>query len=462
MNNQSQFKSINPFSEEVIAEFDTIVSEVYLNQSIEEINRAQKVWMHTPLSQRIAFLPELAQLLREQADFLAQIASEEMGKLFSHAKAEVLKSASLCEYYEAEAALILGSAQKDLGNGTIVKIEKIALGTVLGIFPWNFPFWQILRSAIPTLVAGNAMLVKPAPNVPQSALALQKILEQTCLPKHLFSTHFLNNEQIEHAIGNPKINAVTFTGSTQTGAHIAGLAGKHLKPVVVELGGSDPLILLDDVDLPAIIDEVLFSRFQNNGQSCVAAKRFLVHTSMKDLFLNLAKEKIAAYKIGNPLESDVFIGPIARKDLQEKLQSQVQQCLAGGATLFWQQDHIPSTGYFFPPSILCQIPVDNLAAQEELFGPVLSVFEYSSEEELITIANSTQYGLGASIFTSNLGRAERLANQIESGMVYINQMVKSDPRIPFGGIKKSGFGRELGPEGLLAFCQTKTTWVKQK
>jgi succinate-semialdehyde dehydrogenase/glutarate-semialdehyde dehydrogenase len=176
----------------------------------------------------------------------------------------------------------------------------------------------------------------------------------------------------------------------------------------------------------------------------------------------LAKEKIAAYKIGNPLESDVFIGPIARKDLQEKLQLQVQQCLAGGATLFWQQDHIPSTGYFFPPSILCQIPVDNLAAQEELFGPVLSVFEYSSEEELITIANSTQYGLGASIFTSNLGRAERLANQIESGMVYINQMVKSDPRIPFGGIKKSGFGRELGPEGLLAFCQTKTTWVKQK
>ncbi|MCG9881324.1 MAG: aldehyde dehydrogenase family protein, partial [Bacteroidia bacterium] len=371
-----------------------------------------------------------------------------------------LKSASLCDYYFEVAEQVLKEEYQRLASGSNIKIENIPLGTVLGVFPWNFPFWQILRSAIPTAVSGNAMLIKPAPNVGLCSKALQELINESGIPTGILKVALLNNEQIESCIASNYIHAVTFTGSTKTGAYLASLAGKHLKPIVLELGGSDPLILLDDVNLPEVMDEILFSRFQNNGQSCVAAKRFLVQTEMKEEFLALAKQKIATMNLGNPLDEDVKIGPLARKDLAENLVTQLKTSLDAGANLYWQQEQIPEQGYFFAPCILTDIPADNLAAQEELFGPILSVFTYQNELELISIANQTEYGLGASIFTQNIERAKRIAEQIESGMVYINQMVKSDPSIPFGGIKKSGFGRELGAAGLLAFCQQKTTWVK--
>jgi succinate-semialdehyde dehydrogenase/glutarate-semialdehyde dehydrogenase len=383
-----------------------------------------------------------------------------MGKLLPHAKAEVLKSASLCNYYYETAESHLVAEQKLLTNGTQVSIEKVPLGTVLGVFPWNFPIWQILRSAIPTIISGNAMLVKPAPNAAMSALALQEIMERIGLPPFIYNTCFLNNEQVSQCIANKHIHAVTFTGSENTGNLLASIAGKHLKPIVLELGGSDPLIIMEDADLPQIIDEILFSRFQNNGQSCVAAKRFLVHHKKMEPFLALAKEKITAMQLGDPLEPNTVIGPIARVDLLHKLEQQLADCLSGGAEIYYQQSEVPKQGNFFPPTILYNIPAGNLAAQEELFGPILSVFSFGSDQELIALANSTQYGLGASIYTPDINRAKALASQIESGMVYINQMVKSDPSIPFGGIKNSGFGRELGKEGLLAFCQTKTIWVK--
>jgi succinate-semialdehyde dehydrogenase/glutarate-semialdehyde dehydrogenase len=304
------------------------------------------------------------------------------------------------------------------------------------------------------------MLVKPAPNAAMSALALQEIMERIGLPPFIYNTCFLNNEQVSQCIANKHIHAVTFTGSENTGNLLASIAGKHLKPIVLELGGSDPLIIMEDADLPQIIDEILFSRFQNNGQSCVAAKRFLVHHKKMEPFLALAKEKITAMQLGDPLEPNTVIGPIARVDLLHKLEQQLADCLSGGAEIYYQQSEVPKQGNFFPPTILYNIPAGNLAAQEELFGPILSVFSFGSDQELIALANSTQYGLGASIYTPDINRAKALASQIESGMVYINQMVKSDPSIPFGGIKNSGFGRELGKEGLLAFCQTKTIWVK--
>jgi len=456
----SIYNTINPFSGKLLASYE-VVQDGDLPVILTNMHLAQKNWAKKPLSERIAFLPKIAAVLQKEADNLALIASSEMGKLLLHAKAEVLKSASLCNYYYETAEAHLVAEQKLLTNGTQVSIEKVPLGTVLGVFPWNFPIWQILRSAIPTIMSGNAMLVKPAPNAAMSALALQEIMERVGLPQFIYHTCFLNNEQVSQCIAHKHIHAVTFTGSENTGKLLASTAGKHLKPIVLELGGSDPLIIMEDADLPQIIDEILFSRFQNNGQSCVAAKRFLVHHKKMETFLALAKEKVAAMRLGDPLEPNTEIGPIARIDLQEKLTQQLAECVAGGAVIYYQQTKLPPNGNFFPPTILCQIPADNIAAQEELFGPILSVFPFSSDEEVIALANSTQFGLGASIFTQDIERAKLLASQIESGMVYINQMVKSDPSIPFGGIKNSGFGRELGKEGLLAFCQTKTVWVKE-
>lgn len=459
MENASTYNTINPLNGELLATHQ-IADDASLPGMLANMHLAQKDWAKKPLRERIAFLPKLAAILQKEADNLAFIASNEMGKLVSHAKAEVLKSASLCNYYYETAEAHLLAEQKTLPNGTLVNIEKVPLGTVLGVFPWNFPVWQILRSAIPTIVSGNAMLVKPAPNAPMSALAIQGLMKMMDVPPLIYNTCFLSNEQIAQCIANKHIHALTFTGSAQTGKSLAAMAGQNLKPIVLELGGSDPLIIMEDADLPQIIDEVLFSRFQNNGQSCVAAKRFLVHHKKMDAFLALAKEKIALMKLGNPLEPSTVIGPIARVDLLRKLEQQLADCVAGGAEIYYQQSEVPEQGNFFPPTILCHIPAGNLAAQEELFGPILSVFSFGSDQELIDLANSTQYGLGASIYTSDIARAKALASQIESGMVYINQMVKSDPSIPFGGIKNSGFGRELGKEGLLAFCQTKTIWVK--
>jgi succinate-semialdehyde dehydrogenase/glutarate-semialdehyde dehydrogenase len=455
----TEFKSINPYTEELLASF-VAISPKDIESELNQMKLAQLSWRNLPIKKRIAFLPKLAQLLRLEADALAQIASLEMGKVLSHAKAEVLKSASLCDYYFEEAEQILSTHKKDLGNGIEVELQYEPLGIVLGIFPWNFPFWQILRSAIPTLVSGNAMLVKPAPNVPQSSLALQEILNRCGLPKHLYVTAFIETSNIENIIALKHIAAVTLTGSGKAGASVASTAAKNLKPAVLELGGNDPLILLEDAPLDEILDEILFSRFQNNGQSCVAAKRFLVHENSLEEFKEKAIQKIKKYQLGNPLLEGTEIGPLARLDLQQKLAEQVKLSVLQGAKILYQQEETPSTGYFFPPTLLGNISADNIASTEEFFGPVLSLYAYKNEEELVSIANQTPFGLGASIFGKDLVQAKRIAKQIDSGMVYLNQMVKSDVRIPFGGIKNSGYGRELGPEGLLAFCQRKTLWVK--
>ena len=451
------FQSLNPYTEEIFGNYP-VMEEVALQNQLQEMLAAQKAWRQVSVRTRLAFLPKLAALLQANADNLALLASKEMGKLLSHAKAEVLKSATLCNYYFAEAETLLQDKNKVLENGTNIRLQYQPLGIVLGIFPWNFPFWQVLRSAIPTIVSGNAMLVKPAPNVPQSSLALQAILEQCGLPKYLFQTSFLNEAQIAQLIAEPSIAAVTLTGSEKAGATVASLAAAQTKPAVLELGGSDPLIVMPDADLEKHMEQMVFSRFQNNGQSCVAAKRFLVHASIYEKFCELLIQKVSALRLGNPLESAVDIGPQARKDLRDTLAAQVNETLAAGATILYQQKNIPATGYFYPPTILTNIPAGSRAFEEELFGPVVSLYTFESTQEAIDLANATKYGLGASIYTEDKAIANQVANALDSGMVYINQIVKSDVRIPFGGIKHSGFGRELGPEGLYAFCQVKAVW----
>jgi succinate-semialdehyde dehydrogenase/glutarate-semialdehyde dehydrogenase len=308
-------------------------------------------------------------------------------------------------------------------------------------------------------MSGNCVFIKPAPNVPQSSLALQNLLNQCGFENGVIQTIFASEKQIENLINDSRIAATTLTGSEKAGSAVASLSGKNIKKSVLELGGSDPFIVLADADLEQTLTGAMQARFQNNGQSCVSAKRFIVHQNIADEFLKRLIEKMEKLVIGNPMNENVAIGPLARKDLQELLNSQVNETLGAGATLLYQTKNIRSTGFFFPPTIIGNIPKTARAFSEELFGPVISFYTFNEKEEAITLANATSYGLGASIWSKDIMQAKQIANNIESGMIYINQIVKSDARFPFGGIKKSGFGRELGEFGLREFCNVKTIWV---
>ncbi len=454
------FESHNPYTETVLSSYEFEDAASLINK-IDNAQKAFESWKKSNFVERAALFLQLKALLEQHAERLGKLAAEEMGKLAIHASAEVLKSASLCSYYAANAQQILATTIEKADEFIDVHISHEPLGAIVGVFPWNFPYWQILRSALPTVMSGNVMLVKPAPNVPRCSLALQELIDEAGFPKGVIQTVFASNEQVGELLKNTNIKAVSLTGSERAGSMVAALAASQIKPSVLELGGSDPLIILNDAPLDEIIDQVVFSRFQNNGQSCVAAKRFLVQTELKEKFEQLLIEKVSALKLGNPLEKGVDIGPLARKDLKELLAMQVEKSIAAGARILYQQNQIPAKGWFFPPTILINVPKATVAYEEELFGPVVGIFYFEKDEEAISIANDTRFGLGASIYSKNQKRAMAMAAAIESGMVYINTIVKSDVRYPFGGIKSSGYGRELGPQGLKAFTQTKTIWVKQ-
>ena len=452
-----KFESINPFTEELIGTFD-FISDDALNNIINKADNAQKSWANLPIAQRVIFFIKLAEIIKQKHEELALLATLEMGKPLAEAKLEVLKCARGCEYYAAHAAQILQPTTSIAETGKTVTLTYQPMGVVLGVFPWNFPFWQILRSAIPIVLAGNAILVKPAPNVPQSSLAIQQIINACGLPEGLIQIVFATETQVANCIANDKIKAVTLTGSEKAGSAVASLAAKHIKKSVLELGGSDPFIVLDDADLDETIEKAIIARFQNNGQSCIAAKRFILHKNIAAPFLEKLAIKVAELTCGNPMLDEVNIGPLARLDLRDKLASQVNQSVNNGAKIYYQQSNYPTQGFFYPPTILTHINTNCDAYYQELFGPVLSVYEVSNDEEAIAIANVTEFGLGASVWSSNKERAVAIADQLECGQVFINEMVKSQPAYPFGGVKKSGYGRELGEFGLKEFCNVKSLW----
>ena len=452
------FASVNPYTEETLATYDFISDDV-LWQQVEQANKAQKNWRKIDISKRVQFIQKLGQLLKDQHEELALLATLEMGKPLAEAKLEVLKCARGCEYYAAQAQKLLMPKSSVAETGKTVTLNYEPLGVILGVFPWNFPYWQILRSAIPTVLAGNAMLVKPAPNVPQCSLAIQQLINECGLPQGVVQIVFANPQQVAQILADNRIKAATLTGSEKAGSAVASMAAKHIKKSVLELGGSDPFIVLDDADLTATLNQAIAARFQNNGQSCIAAKRFILHRNIAQDFLQQLQQKVAALVCGNPQESSTQIGPLARLDLKEKLAQQVDTSIAQGATLFYQQTDIPKTGYFYPPTILTNIPSQSVAYTEELFGPVISVFVVDTDEEAILISNDTEFGLGASVWSKDVNRALAVANEIESGHVFINEMVKSQPGNPFGGVKKSGYGRELGEYGLYEFCNIKAIWL---
>lgn len=450
------YESKNPTTEESLRIYP-IATQDEMEQTLDAGVEAFNDWKKRSFAERATYFNRLADLLESHAVELGIQMAQEMGKPKAEGEGEAKKCAWVCRYYAEHAESFLQDVphQSD-GSEAYVRFDPI--GNVLGVMPWNFPYWQVLRYAAPTLMAGNVTILKHAPNSPEAAERITALFLEAGFPKGVFQNLRLSNEQAAEVIQDSRIAGVTLTGSTGAGQAVAALGGKVLKPMVMELGGSDPLIIFPDADLEQAVTKGMFSRCLNNGQSCIAAKRFLVHESILDDFLLKSRNYMAGLKVGDPMEDSTQIGPLARKDLQEQLNNQVERSLEAGANLFYQGE-APTIGFFYPPSILTDVKPENPAAHEEFFGPVAIVIPFSSEEEMLAIANSTNFGLGASVWTQNKERIQRLVPDIEAGNVFVNGFVKSDPRIPFGGIKMSGFGRELGRDGILAFVNAKTVWI---
>lgn len=449
--------SHNPFTETTRAAYPVLSSYALINQ-LDLTHAAQQQWSGWSFSKRAEAVLKLAQLIHDNAPQLAELAVAEMGKTYKEALAEVNKCTTACHYYAEHSERILAPSNHFSDTGKHVTISYEPMGIVLGIFPWNFPYWQVIRSAIPVLMSGNGMLVKPAPNVPECALKLQELFNEAGFPKHIISTVFISEAQVAGLIIDNRIKACTLTGSDKAGAAVATQAASQIKKTVLELGGSDPFIVLEDADLNEALNTAITARFQNNGQSCIASKRFILHRNIASVFLNRLAEKINTLVLGDPSKAETHIGPIARADLRDKLSKQVNDSIAAGARIFYRHPNTPDTGYFYAPTILTHIPVHCPAYFEELFGPVISAFEVEDDEQAIRLANDSLYGLGASVWSTNRNRALAIAQKLECGQVFINGLVKSHTAFPFGGVKYSGIGRELGEWGLKEFCQVKTIW----
>jgi len=452
------YSSFNPTTNRLLKTYDSW-DKRRLKQALDQAHSAQIGWGQTPFARRAKMLSEVATLLRAQRDQYANIITQEMGKLLRESRAEVEKCASVCDYYarHGEDFLRTDAADSDAGKSYVAYYP---LGVVLAVMPWNFPFWQVFRAAAPALMAGNALVLKHASNVPQCALAIEDLFRDSGLPQGLFTTLMIDVGQVADAIASPHVHAVTLTGSEAAGRKVAACAGKHLKKCVLELGGSDPFIVLHDADLEFAADTAVASRFLNCGQSCIAAKRFILVPQIADDFLQRFKIKVEALRIGDPNEEATQIGPLARLDLRVTLHEQVCDSIAQGAVALTGCKPAEREGFFYQPSILDRVTDKARAYHEELFGPVAIVIRAASEEDALRISNETPYGLGSSIWSSDVARAENLATHIQAGCTFINGMVKSDPRLPFGGVKASGYGRELSKQGIHEFVNAKTIWIR--
>jgi succinate-semialdehyde dehydrogenase/glutarate-semialdehyde dehydrogenase len=451
-------ESLNPTTGERLATFPETSPEM-VSGILESAARAQKAWARTSFADRAAPMRRVGALLRERAPELARLMALEMGKPLKDGVGEVTKCAWVCEHNaeHAERWLTPRDEPSDAGR-SYVRFDP--LGVVLAVMPWNFPFWQVFRFIAPHLMAGNGGVLKHASNVPQCALAIEKLMHDAGFPPDLFRTLLVGSRAVKAIIRDPHIAAVTLTGSEAAGRSVAEAAGEALKPSVLELGGSDPFIVLADAELAAAAKTAAFARIMNAGQSCICAKRFIVETQVYDAFLAQLTEAMRAVKVGDPMDPATDIGPQARRELRDELHGQVTQAIAQGARPVLGCTVPAGPGAFYPASVLADVRPDNVAAVEELFGPVAVVIRAASADEAVAIANDSKFGLGASLWTRDPATIERLVPLIEAGAVFVNGLVKSDPRLPFGGVKASGYGRELGLEGIRAFVNIKTVWVK--
>ena len=450
-------KSINPADNTLLKSYDYLTDED-LDKALDLADETFKSWRKTSFPERSRLLEKCADLLEKDNRHYAELMTLEMGKPIKQAIAEIKKCAAACRFYAQHAETFLKDELMETeASKSFVSYEP--LGAVLAIMPWNFPYWQVFRFAAPALMAGNVGILKHASNVPQCALAIEEVFLKAGFPAGAFTTLLIPSEKVEMLIRDDRIKAVTLTGSEAAGASVAQQAGREIKKTVLELGGSDPFIILADADLDKAVETAVNSRLINTGQSCIAAKRFMVEAPIADAFLQKMKSAMQAKKTGNPLEEDCDYGPLARQDLARDLQKQVDESVAKGAEIYLAGGHQnPDTAYFHP-MILTGIKPGMPAYEDELFGPVALVFVVKDTAEAISIANDHRYGLGATIFTRDVANGEKLARQIESGNVFINAMVQSSPALPFGGIKKSGYGRELSYVGIREFVNQKTIWI---
>ncbi|WP_291106350.1 NAD-dependent succinate-semialdehyde dehydrogenase [Flavobacterium sp. UBA6195] len=415
----------------------------------------QHSWRNLSIQNRISFLPQLAKLLLENKEAYATCITTEMHKPISQAIAEVEKCALLCNYYYENAEIFLATKNiQTEASESFVTYEP--LGVILGVMPWNFPFWQVFRFAVPTLIVGNTVVVKHASNVPKSAELIQAIFEQASFPKGCYQDLPIPSSEVANIIANPIIKAVSLTGSEQAGIAVATEAGKHLKKCVLELGGSNAFVILEDANLEKAVATAVNARMQNAGQSCIAAKRFLVHENIAEEFIDKFKVAINNLKTGNPLDKETQIGSLARVDLAEELEVQVQKSIEMGAKLIVGGNRKDA---FYEPTILTHVITEMPVFNEETFGPVAAIITFKTIEEAIELSNQSKFGLGVSIFTQDIDFIKTKISSFNEGAVFINEMVKSDPRLPFGGIKKSGYGRELAEDGIKEFVNVKTVVI---
>lgn len=452
--------SRNPANGELIA--------TYAFQTPDEVERtlrqgasAFRLWRATPLVERVAAYHRLAAVLRERSDTLAATITREMGKTIDAAHAEVEKCAATIEWIAEHGPAILADEPAPVDGDDLVYVSYLPIGTILAVMPWNFPLWQVIRAAAPIMLSGNGFLLKHAPNVMGSAYALQAAYEAAGFPIGLFGNLNADNDTVAQVIEDPRITAVTLTGSMRAGAAVAAIAGRALKKSLLELGGADAFIVLADADIEQAVQAGIQARFQNAGQVCLAAKRFILERSVADEFTHKFVQAARQVKAGDPLDPTSTIGPMARSDLRDELHDQVERTLAAGARLLLGGHKLDGAGNFYAPTVIAEVVPGMAAFDEELFGPVAAITVAEDAEHAIELANASDYGLGGNLWTADTERARRIARRLETGGVFINGFSATNPRIPVGGVKKSGYGRELSHFGLREFTNAQAVWVKR-
>ena len=453
--------TVNPATGETIQTFQPL-SAAEIEQKLELAVTAFQAERKTPFAERARRMLKAADILERDKEKFGKLMTLEMGKPYKAAVAEAVKCTTGCRYYAENAEHILADEVIDTGAPVGAKksfIRYRPIGPILAVMPWNFPFWQVIRFAAPALMAGNVGLLKHASNVPQCALAIEALFLEAGFPAGVFQTLLIGSQQVDAILNDPRVVAATLTGSEQAGIEVGIAAAKRIKKVVLELGGSDPFIVMPSANLEAAVATAVEARVINNGQSCIAAKRFIVHDSIAADFENKFVARMKNLRIGDPFDEKTELGPLATASAVKDLDADVQKTIKAGATLLTGGHKLDLPGNYYAPTVLTDIPKDSPAYREEFFGPVASLFRVKDIDEAIRVANDSRFGLGASAWTTNDRERERFINELESGMVFINKMVASDPRIPFGGVKHSGHGRELSANGIREFMNIKTVWI---